>query len=295
MIEQGTFYILDVFAEKRFSGNQLAVVIDGPDFTDEDRVAIAREFNFSETTFFAPSKDDEGAYPTRIFTPSGEIPFAGHPVLGTAHVIRKCLEIKDSAEVRLNLPAGAVPVTQGSLLSGPPVHIMKQPEPSFGRTIEHEVLAKVLGLRTEDLDNELPVEIVSTGLPFYIVPVLKLKSVASIVLDMTGYYDLVNNSAAKAIYAFSADTYVGENHFNARMFAPALGIDEDPATGSAAGCLAAYLSKYRRSTEPLTARIEQGYEIGRRSLIQIKAEKEGNSISVEVGGKVFDVAMGKLR
>ena len=283
-----TFTIVDVFAEEKYAGNQLAVVCGAAGLPDETLQKITREMNYSETTFILSEKERDGGYDVRIFTPGGEVPFAGHPTLGTAYVIRDEILAQPADRVVLNFEAGQIPVTFGEVLR------MRQLPPTFGWTLDPDRLAAVLGLEGEDLDDHHPVQEVSTGLPAVIVPLKGLDALKRCRVN----WDLYRETAAagKNLYAFCPEPHPdGPGDISARMFSDDLGIPEDPATGSAAGCLAGYLVEHRYyGPESVDVRVEQGYEIQRPSLLYLQAEKEGGEINVSVGGKVQMVARGEL-
>jgi len=289
------FYIVDVFARKRFTGNQLAVVLVPPHVSSEQMKEIAREMHFSETAFVDPASALDNTYPVRIFTPEHEVPFAGHPVLGTAFVIREMIMKHPENEIVLDLQVGLVPVSYCLEIGKPSVFWMKQPEPVFGKTFEPAEVAQALSLPESALDTRFPIEEVSTGLPFIIIPIQSREAVKAARISMDIYEKLISTSEAKALYLFCNEPYDPENTLNARMFGPYYGIAEDPATGSAGGCLMAYLHKNQYDSElPPVVMIEQGYEINRPSLIYGKVEENGGKITVEVGGSVFQVAKGEL-
>ena len=198
-------------------------------------------------------------------------------------------------EITLDLQAGQVPVSYCLEIGRPSVFWMKQPEPVFGKTFEPAEVARALSLPVSSLDPRYPIEEVSTGLPFIMVPVQSREAVKAARITMDAYEELIATSQAKALYLFCNEPYDPENTLNARMFGPYYGIVEDPATGSAGGCLMAYLHKNRYDSElPPVVMIEQGYEISRPSLIYGKVEERGGKITVEVGGSVFLVAKGEL-
>lgn len=287
------FYTVDVFAREKYAGNQLAVVTEAADLDAAEMQAIAAEMDYSETTFVTGEPVDE-AWPVRIFTPTDEVPFAGHPTLGTAAVIRQFLHPDHSEQVTLDLEVGHVPVEVRETEEWETLWMRQQP-PVFGETLEHEELASVLGLSVDAFDREYPVQIVSTGLPTIIVPLRDREALAGIELDREAYDELVGDRDAKLVHAFCPDPRDGANDLAARMFAPALGVFEDPATGSANGCLAAYLSKHEYFGSPtVDARVEQGYEIGRPSLLHLNALQTADEITVEVGGSVVTVSRGEL-
>jgi trans-2,3-dihydro-3-hydroxyanthranilate isomerase len=282
------FYILDVFAEEKYAGNQLAVVRGGADLSEEVLQKIALEMNYSETTFVLSDEETGGGYDVRIFTPGGEVPFAGHPTLGTAYVIRHEILAQPIDRIILNLKAGKIPVTFGDVIW------MRQLAPTFGTTLDPTLTAQVLNLQTPDVDDRFPVQEVSTGLPALIVPLENLDSLQRCKVDWERYLELAG--PGKNLYVFCPESHAnGPGDLSARMFANDLGVPEDPATGSAAGCLAGYLVEHRYlGTDPVNVRVEQGYEIRRPSLLYLQAEREGEETSVHVGGKVQMVARGAL-
>ena len=285
------FSIVDVFAEEKYAGNQLAVVRYGKDLADVEMQKIARETNYSETTFIMTDKTHDEGYDVRIFTPKEEVPFAGHPTLGTAYVIRQEIIGKPVNKVLLNLKVGQIPVTFGS----EEILWMRQKEPTFGRKFEADEISRILGIETEAIDDRFPIETVSTGLPFIIVPLRKLETVKKCSVVKDRYFDLIKDTEAKSIMVFNPETYNAENNLNVRVFVDYFGIPEDPATGSANGCLAAYLVKHRYfETEQLNVRVEQGYEVGRPSLLYLRADITNGTINVSVGGKVIPIVKGEF-
>jgi trans-2,3-dihydro-3-hydroxyanthranilate isomerase len=294
-MEKRTFYIVDVFAEEKYAGNQLAVIRDAGTLSDAEMQQIAKEMNYSETTFILSEELRDGGYDVRIFTPEIEVPFAGHPTLGTAYVIRREIIEKPVKAVNLNLKVGQIPVTFDYDGQQPGILWMKQVEPTFGDTVELGPISEVLGIDESDVDERFPIQEVSTGIFFMIVPLKSLDAVKGSRVVRDKYFKLVENLQAKAILVFCPETYNRVNQLNARMFCDYYGIPEDPATGSANGCLAAYLVKQRYfGADRIDVRVEQGYEIGRPSLLYLKAAEKEDSIDVSVGGKVVTVAKGEL-
>ena len=283
-----TFYILDVFAEERYAGNQLAVVRGGAGLPDETLQKIALEMNYSETTFVLSEEESEGGYDVRIFTPGDEVPFAGHPTLGTAHVIQHEILASPVERITLKLKAGKIPVTFGEVLW------MRQLPPTFGAILDSALVARTLNIETADLDDHYPVQEVSTGLPALIVPLRDLDALRRCRVDWERF--TVVAGSGMNLYVFCPESHDdGPGDLSARMFANDLGVPEDPATGSAAGCLAAYLLEHSYlGPDPVDARVEQGYEIGRPSLLYLQAARDGDEIRVDVGGKVQMVARGQL-
>jgi trans-2,3-dihydro-3-hydroxyanthranilate isomerase len=290
-----TFHILDVFAEKQYTGNQLAVVRTGKTLPDNEMQKIAREFNFSETAYIQSDKINNGGYDVRIFTPQKEVPFAGHPVLGTAYVIQKEIIKKPVKTIPINLKIGQIPVEVTMKNKKVEKLTMKQMQPTFGKTFNKNRIASVLNIRTSEIDTKFPVEEVSTGLPFIIVPIKTLSAVKKARITQEKYFELIQFTDAKAILIFCPETYNTENQLNVRTFADYYGIPEDPATGSANGCLAGYLVRHSYfGTDHINIRVEQGYEIQRPSLLFLEAKSNGEKIDVYVGGKVVETAKGIL-
>ena len=282
------FYITDVFSVGKYTGNQLATFINCNDFSDEEMQKIAREVNFSEITFITSNLSTENEYDVRIFMPGEELPFAGHPALGTAFVIRNFVALGQPSEIVLNLKVGKIPVT----FIGDQCW-MKQIEPQFGEVIDKSLMAAILGLDDNNMDNKFPVQKVSTGIPILITPVKNLQALRNIKVDKSKFYDLLNKTNVKGIYIFCAEGYEKEQDLSARLFFDSYGICEDPATGSACGCLAGYLIKNNYyNKESISKQIGQGYEINRPSNLFLKATKQGNSINIHVGGNVQKVAEG---
>lgn len=289
------FYIVDVFAVGKYTGNQLAVFTDVGTLSEEEMQKLAKEINYSETTFVTSTKPRNGGYDVRIFTPEKELPFAGHPTLGTAYIIQQMI-IKQVVEaVNLNLKVGQIPVTWHKTDEMGEVLWMRQNPPTFHQILEASALTSVLSLDLEDIDECFPIQEVSTGIPFIIVPLKNQAALKRICVNREKYFEVVETTQSKEILVFCPETYAPENNLSVRVFAESLGIPEDPATGSANGCLAGYLVEYAYFGEPfIDVRVEQGYEIGRPSLLLLKAQKNDDLIEVSVGGKVVMVAKGEF-
>ncbi|MBW4440269.1 MAG: PhzF family phenazine biosynthesis protein [Plectolyngbya sp. WJT66-NPBG17] len=290
------FYIVDVFAERKLAGNQLAVFRQANQLTTEEMQAIAKEINYSETTFILSESPQNEGYPVRIFTPDQELPFAGHPTLGTAFILQQAV-IQDSVSiVRLNLQVGQIPVTIEYIDRAIDVLWMRQNAPHFGRQFESSAIAAVLGLSSDQIDDRTPIEEVSTGLPFIIVPLKNLAALQQAKVDREALFRLIETTEAKAILIFCPETRSLDNQLSVRVFVEALtGSPEDPATGSANGCLAAYLVEHSYfGRMSIDIRVEQGYEIGRPSLLLLRAEKQDEAFEISVGGKVILVAKGEF-
>jgi len=290
-----SFYIVDVFAVEKYTGNQLAVFTDAATLSEAQMQRLAKEINYSETTFITSPDLRDGGYDVRIFTPKKELPFAGHPILGTAYIIQKTIINNPIETVNLNLEVGQIPVTWHNIDDAVEVLWMRQKPPTFHGKLDATAVAPVLSLDLDEIDLRYPVQEVSTGIPFIIVPLKTHESLKKIRVNREKYFDLVENTQAKEILVFCPETYAPDNDLSVRVFAEYLGIPEDPATGSANGCLAGYLVEYAYFGEkPVDVRVEQGYEIGRPSLLLLKAQKNGDTIEVSVGGKVVMVAKGEF-
>jgi trans-2,3-dihydro-3-hydroxyanthranilate isomerase len=294
-MEKINFYIVDVFAEEKYAGNQLAVFVNAGSLPDPQMQKIAREMNYSETTFVLSSELRAGGYDVRIFTPQQEIPFAGHPTLGTAYIIRQEILKGEAEKIKLNLPVGQIPVTVVSEEGKPDIFWMQPNPPTFGQKLTVEAIAPVLHLDPQEIDPRFPIQEVSTGFPFIIVPLQSRKALQQARIDREKLLALVANTEAKAVLIFCPETRHAANQLSVRVFVDYFGIPEDPATGSANGCLAGYLVQYTYFGQDwVDLRVEQGYEINRPALLLLKAEKNGAGIEVLVGGQAVLVAKGEL-
>jgi len=290
-MKKRVFYILDVFTGQKYAGNQLAVFRDAAGIPGEEMQQIAREINFSETTFILSEEPNNGGYDVRIFTPKEEVPFAGHPTLGTAHLIRSEILQGKVDKVVLNLKVGQIPVTFDCDNRGE----MQQIQPVFGKVHDSQALAEVLGLDISNIDARFPIQEVSTGLPFFIVPLKNIAALKKAKTNTEKYFGLIEHTEAKGILIFCPETHEVGNDISVRVFVDYYGVPEDPATGSANGCLAGYLAQHRYfGQDDINIRAEQGYEIGRPSLILLRAKKRGDGIEVFVGGKAVIVARGEF-
>lgn len=287
------FFLTDVFTRHKYGGNQLATFVDCKDLSDAEMQRIAREINFSETTFIRSRTPRNGGFDVRIFTPTAEVPFAGHPTLGTAHVIRRHLLRTTEDEIILNLPIGPIPVRFDTAKDGVAMLWMRQTAPTFGRTLDRSTMAAVLGLDVNDLDAQLPIAEVSTGFPHIVVPVNGLDALRRARIDPEQYEALVAAAWAKIVLVFSREPYQATHALSVRVFAPYYGIAEDAATGSGNGALAAYLSRHRvMGSSSIDCVAGQGYEMNRPSMLALRAHERDGAIEVYVGGSVIDVAEG---
>ena len=287
--------MVDVFAEKKYQGNQLAVVQVNGRLPEEQMLAIAREMNYSETTFIEPQEKEKQAYKVRIFTQVGETPFAGHPTLGTAHVIQQTILNKIVETITLDLKVGMIPVQFTYKNGEPDVLWMRQLDATFGEVHSPSVFAEFLGIDADDIDQRYPIQEVSTGYPFFIVPLKNRKPLEKSKLRKESFLRYVMNTKSKAPLVFCPEPRNEKNHIACRMFASYFGVEEDPATGSANGCLAGYLAKYRYfGSSQVDVRVEQGYEMGRPSLLYLRSNDLRDHVEVNVGGKCVMIAKGEL-
>jgi trans-2,3-dihydro-3-hydroxyanthranilate isomerase len=287
-----SFVQLDVFTSRPLEGNQLAVFSDARGLSDDEMQKLARETNLSETTYILPRDADveqrEG-HKVRIFTVSEELPFAGHPTLGTAWYLR---QHSSSDEIVLDLKVGKIAVRfaqRNGLLFGE----MRQAEPQFGATHPHAAVAKVLGLPVAELDENLPIQTVSTGMPFTMVPFRSLTTLQKLNVSwhqMAPYLATIGNPAF--FYFVCRETVDPHAALHARMI---FYNGEDPATGSAAGCCAAWAVRHGVLAPEAQGLIEQGMETRRPSFIYIRAGKSGDAVTnVRVGGHVVQVVDGEV-
>jgi trans-2,3-dihydro-3-hydroxyanthranilate isomerase len=299
------YHIVDVFTDRQFGGNPLAVFTDGTGLSTETMQAIAKEMNLSETTFVLPPADSANHYHVRIFTPGSELPMAGHPTVGTTFILARESMIENSERendegsttVRLEEGIGLIPV-QISWREGAADFIeMNQPPPTFGATFDDRAaLAGVISLEASDIDARFPCQVVSCGVPFLFVPVTSLDAArrARPRLDLI---EKVLPGFPPEIFVFTTETEVSGSGVHSRMFAPGLGITEDPATGSANGPLGCYLVRHNvvASDTQLDITSEQGIEMGRPSFLRIRIDREGEKITrVRVGGRCRYVGGGHL-
>jgi trans-2,3-dihydro-3-hydroxyanthranilate isomerase len=296
------FVQVDVFTRNIFGGNPLAIYPDAEGLSREEMQRIAREMNLSETTFVLTPDSPEADFKVRIFTPEREIPFAGHPVVGTCFLLgdEGRLGRREGNKVtRLELGLGVFPV-EVAFLNGNPVLVkMEQRLPEFlGAYGEVELLARLLSLPLEKLDLlKGPAEVVSTGLPFLIIPITSQRALSQVKINPSILETVAQELDTSLVSLFTMEG-MGEGRIRARVFAPLHGVPEDPATGSAAGCFGAYLVRHGlvKADPIITLEIEQGIEIRRPGLIQVEMTlREGTIGKVRVGGSVVKVLEGRLR
>ena len=283
---------VDVFTDRPLTGNALAVVLDGRGLSTEQMQALARETNLSETTFILPgdaATEAERGVRVRIFTVKEELPFAGHPTLGTAFVLRGQT---NTNSVHLDLNVGMVPVRFEQAPGQPPFGEMTQVNPTFGMTHAAETIASFTNLSGADFDSSVPIQTVSTGLPYTIAAVRSLEKLRQLRLDVVRGGEYLQQNGGRFFYFVSRETLDPKARLHARML---FYNGEDPATGSAAGCCAAWAVAHGVAASEERILIEQGIEIQRPSRIFVRATKQDNQIiNVRVGGNCVEVIRGEV-
>lgn len=294
------YHLVDVFTNRQFGGNQLAVFPEPPaDLPTSIMQRIAAELNLSETTFVFPPADKANDYRLRIFTPASELPMAGHPTIGTAYVLARLGSVgRLTGEKSIVFEEGVGPITvtiQADEIGNPSAIWMSQPIPQFLATYEDRSnLAEILSLSTADIRDNIPAQVVSSGLPFLFVVLDSLAAMKRIRFRTDKWAECLAGTDAENVFVTTLETVNEDSAAHSRMFAPALGISEDPATGSASGPLGAFLLRYGlvHASDMLS---EQGFEMGRPSFIRIHVESSGDCFSeVSVGGECAYVGYGTL-
>jgi len=291
----------DVFSARPLEGNSLAVFSDGRGLTDAEMQSIAKEMNLSETTFILPrdpATEREQGIRVRIFTVQEELPFAGHPTLGTAFALRGQSGKK---EVVLDLNVGKVPVHFEDSNGRPPFGEMTQIDPTFVMQHDREAVARATGLRLEDFDDSLPIETVSTGIAHTVTPLKSLAVMQNLRIDLNGAAEYLSKTAGRFFYFVTRETVDRKARLHARML---FYNGEDPATGSAAGCTAAWMVAHGVAKLDERVLIEQGIEMKRPSRIFVRASfagkitdgKSGDNriVNVRVGGNSVEIMRGEL-
>jgi trans-2,3-dihydro-3-hydroxyanthranilate isomerase len=296
------YFTADVFTDRRFGGNQLAVFPDAREIPADLMQPIAREFNYSETTFVLPPDDPSHTAKVRIFTPGGELQFAGHPTVGTAHVLASTGRVPlTGAETRIVFEEGVgpVPVVIRSAngtptfaqLSAAKLPEVGSPPPS------RETLAAMLSLTTDDVvDGKLSSRALSCGTPFLFIPLRDRGAVGRSKLKLDLWESALRGYLTNKVMVYTMDAELPGNHVRARMYAPSIGVSEDPATGSACVALSGYLAEVDpRADGTLTWNVEQGFEMGRPSILEIEADKKAGKVTAaRVGGKTVLVCEGTM-
>ena len=301
------FLQVDVFTNRAFGGNPLAVFPEAEGLTAEEMQCLAREMNLSETTFVFPAREPRADFRVRIFTPTREVPFAGHPVVGTHWALAHLgwVGIREPVtEVRFELGVGVLPADLHVVDGQVEKVVMTQAKPEFLGILDDVTdLAEGLGLRWKAItDTGLPVQVVSTGYPQMMVPIRFLSEVQALgaeKLNVAALGRACRTAQTDCVMVFTFETERPDSTVHVRMFAPLLGVPEDPATGSANGGLGAYLVHHRAvPSEGPTVHIvsEQGKELGRPSTLYVEVDRVEDEITtVRVGGQVVLVAEGLVR
>src|SRR6202047_4170121 len=291
---------VDVFTDRALAGNALAVFLDGRGLSTEQMQALARETNLSETTFILPGEaaaEKARGIRVRIFTVQEELPFAGHPTLGTAFVLRGQ---SGASEVRLDLNVGTVPVRFTEEPPQPTFGEMTQKNPEFGAIHDVEDVAHLTGLSAADFDDSAPIQTVSTGVPFTIVALRSLKTLQGLRLDLNRSAEYLARSGGKFFYFVCRETVDPQARLHARMI---FYNGDAPDTGSGAGRCSAWMVAHGVAASDERVLIEQGLEVHRPSSIFVRATRENNRVdnrqdnqvvNVRVGGNCVEVLRGEV-
>src|ERR1035438_5590027 len=267
--------VWDVFASNPLEGNSLAVFLDARGLSAEEMLSIAKEMNLSETTFILPrdpATEHERGVRVRIFTVQEELPFAGHPTLGTAFALRGA---SDAKQITLDLNVGKVPVSFDDSPGHPVFGEMTQIDPVFGMQHDREAVARATGLRVDDFDPSLPIQTVSTGIPFTVTPLKSLAVIQKLRVDLAGAGEYLEKTGGKFLYFVARETVDPAARLHSRML---FYNDGARATGSAAGCTAAWMVAHGVAEPEQRVLIEQGIEMQRPSRIFVRASRRDNRI-----------------
>jgi trans-2,3-dihydro-3-hydroxyanthranilate isomerase len=298
------FVQLDVFTQTPLAGNPLAIFTDGRGLDDGEMQALAREMNLSETTFILPrdaATESREGKKVRIFTVEQELPFAGHPTLGTAlYLYASQADSKRSPQITLDLKAGKIPVcftanlqnAGANRVDGQVFGEMRQRDPEFGTTLSREEVARVIGIAVDEISSEWPIQAVSTGLTFTIVPFRNQQTLSDLKFSYAQAAEFLKNSGANFFYFLCPQRAEGRLEARARMFFYG---GEDPATGSAAGCAASWMVQHKVAKSDEQVLIRQGIECRRPSEMYVRATREGERVTnVSVGGYAVEILRGTV-
>jgi trans-2,3-dihydro-3-hydroxyanthranilate isomerase len=298
------FVQVDVFTQTLLSGNPLAIFPDARGLTDAEMQALAREMNLSETTFVFPrdaATEARDGKKVRIFTVETELPFAGHPTLGTALFLYASeSNQKKAVEVTLDLKAGKIPVrftansgnAGGDRVDGQVFGEMRQRDPEFGTPLSREDVARVIGIGVDEIPSEWPIQPVSTGLTFTIVPFRSRQTLSDLKFSYIQATEFLRNSGANFFYFLCPERREGGLEARSRMFFYG---GEDPATGSAAGCAASWMVQHGVAKSEEQVVIRQGIECRRPSEMHVRATREGERVTnVRVGGYAVEILRGTV-
>lgn len=288
------FEILDVFTDRPLAGNQLAVFYPDQELPVDRMQALAREMNFSESTFVSGGNAQDG-FDVRIFTPADELPFAGHPTLGTADSIAR--RTNTSGTITLNLGVGKVSVNKEEATTGKIARWWLQgPTAEFMEEFPVEPIARMTGLKVSQIDARFPIESLCVGPTFTVVPCVDLQALDQMQLQLESYRQHFGDEHMAQVYGVSREARTDEHDLSVRLLFDAGGVREDPATGSAAVCLGAWIlkNKYFGVVDPVSVSVEQGGCISRPSTLYVRAKYENDVPVVHVGGSVVLIAQSKL-
>lgn len=289
------YRIVDVFTTSRLEGNPLAVFPAASGISDAEMQRIALETNLSETVFFFPASSSEAHVKVRIFTPRREMPFAGHPTIGSAYVLSRQRELPERFGIEENV--GIVPVESDTDASGNRRFWLTTPGITFMDTVDAGLCARLLALSPDDIWPAAPPQYVSAGSPFLFVALNSVEAVDRAEMQSAYLREAIGAANGVGTFVFARKDPQSSSNFDvhSRMFAPQSGITEDPATGSATGPLAAYMRKYGLLPDRNLAFVsEQGVKMGRRSVLQVRIDGNGAEPAIRVGGSVVPVAEGTL-
>lgn len=291
------YYTVDVFTSHRFGGNQLAVIPDASGIPEELLQKIAREFNFSETTFIYKPDNPKNDCKVRIFTPGIEVPMAGHPTIGTAYILlsQGIIKPRNPEYLMLEEKVGDIRVDFTIDKKGFHSITMSQPLPAFGPVEEdYKLVAGILSISSDEIDQRYPIQSVSCGNNFLYVPLKNLTAIHKTSIRHELLKVAKTQLDSTEIFVFTSDTIFASSDFHCRMFAPLFGVPEDPATGSAAGPFGCYLVQHGLYDDSLIT-LEQGFEMGRPSILKVRISGNKDDItSVKVSGEVVLVSEGKM-
>ncbi len=291
------YFLLDVFTNEPFGGNPLAVFPDADDVPDELMQKIANELNLSETTFIQKARAEGSDCTVRIFTPQSEIPMAGHPTIGTAYAVlaNRLLDPGQPTHLIFDEGVGPVRVDFEHCEDKPCKLVMHQRPPQFFEPLDHALVANALSLNEYDLEPNLPVQIVSCGFPFILAPARSLDAVRRAKVRLDLLESKLGHLESQELLVFTQETVNRESDIHCRMFAPRLGVPEDPATGGAHGPLGSYLVRHGLSDGKHIVS-EQGYAMGRPSKLVVGIESvDGEITDVSVSGECVQVGEGTIR
>jgi trans-2,3-dihydro-3-hydroxyanthranilate isomerase len=291
-VRKARFVQADVFSDSPFGGNPVIVIPDAHDIPEEQRQQIARGMSVGETAFVLPTDNPNALFRLQCYTPATKVAFSGHTALGAAYVLGKLGRlnlVEPITSIYEELEIGCLPVALHVAGGRIPRVVITQSPPVFGDVLDDLWdLAGALSLSTGAISPDLPCQVVSTGLPTLIVPIRSLESLRDIIPQVPGLNAVCHAIGVQCVLAFTFETLNKASSVHVRLFAPLLGVNEDPATGSGNGALGAYLVHYSAAGQGPVHHIvsEQGYEVGRPSAIYVDVDSSTNPMTVQVGGRV---------